>query len=312
MSSELNLFPTFTTLDLDAPSLLCKEVDAAGRTAAVAFDEMLTAAGLEPTAPHQAPEATLKQALGAFARALEDEPGLPRAVRRCLVRNMPRAWDRIVLDARQGRLSSAVLLLEADARNRADEDGDAADFQRHPITAYLDDTGSKAAERAFAAHKAALRAGKTRAEADSAAQKALFGELAKKVGRDLIDWLEELDRQGFWIVAATAAAGVLASFIVAPRTLLATAAGLGAGNLPISHDFDVATIGDHTKVRIGLQVTALTGALAQAETWTDVFNEGFAAGASLGLDFGASQLTARAQVSPGSWGLRIGFRGTFG
>lgn len=309
---ELNLFPTFASLDFSAPTPLLKELDSAGRQAAAAFDDVLSHAGVNVADPYQADPATLRRAVQAFERALWDETGVPRAVRRVLSRNMTRAWDRVTRDARIGQLSAAVLLLEADARNQADQDDAPADAERHPITAYLDDTGGKAASKAFAAHAGALEQGKSRAEADGAARDAMFEALLGELSEDAIGWVKQLDDKGFWVVAAAGAAGVLASFVAAPRALLAAASALGFDPLPISHDFDVANIAGKVKVRIGAKVVALTGVLSEAESWTRVFREGFGAGASLSLDFGTASLTARAQVASEGWGMRFEFSGAFG
>jgi hypothetical protein len=307
----LNLFPTFSTLPLETPNLLLRSLDRAGQDAAQRFDAVLDAAGVPVAQPHSADETTLRAAVRAFERALWDSADVPRAVRRSVARKLPLAWDRITRDARDGVFSSAVLLLEADERNRDDKDNDRADADQHPVTAYLDRAGQDAAREAFAAHAAALREGSGDEQAHKAAESAFRSALAKAAAGDVVEWLRELDDKGFWVVAATAAAGLLASFVIAPRTLLRSAASLGLDPLPISADFDVATIDGGVKVRVGAGVTALLRELAEATTWQHVFRHGLGAQAWLSLDFGAGKLTARVSVSEGTWGVRIGFSGAF-
>jgi hypothetical protein len=225
---------------------------------------------------------------------------------------LPDAWDRLTVDARAGRFSEALLLLETSERRKRNEDDAPAKVEHHPVTAYVDRVGQRAAEGAFAAHADALRAGGTDEDARAAARNAFVKAISSEAIGDAIELLRGLDSKGFWIAVATGAAGLFASFLLGPRALLRSAERFGIESLPISADFDVAVIDGRTKVRIGLGVVALPGALAEAETWQSVFRQGLGASASLALDFGSSELTARAEVSPGEWGVRFGFSGVFG
>ena len=312
MTNPLKLFPTYSSLELDTPKPLLPELERAGREAAAAFDAVLTAAKVSIADPHSAEEGVLRRAVRAFELSLWNSASIPRATRRAVAHSLPDTWDWLTVDARNGRFGDALLSLETSERRKDHDDDAPAKVEHHPVTAYVDRVGQRAAEGAFAAHADTLRGGGSDDEARAAARSAFVKALASEAIGDAIELLRGLDSKGFWITVATGAAGLFASFLLGPRALLRSAERFGVESVPISADFDVAVIDGRTKVRIGLGVVALPGALAEAKTWQSVFRQGVGASASLALDFGSSELTARAEVSPGEWGVRFGFSGVFG
>lgn len=310
MAFKIDLFPTELPIGFDTPVPLLKNLDMSGKRCVQYFDEVLAAAQVAPSAPHSADADTLRRAGAAFSAALRDDDTVPVAVSRTLIRNMPGAWDRIVLDARSGKLSESVMLLEAASRTGNDQDDTPASARKHPVTAYIDELGSHAAAAAFASYGAVFESHGDAHSAHQAALNALIGSLSKEIPQDAVQWIQALDPKGFQIVMATAAAGVLASFLVAPRTLLENASALGLSSIPVGHEFHVAQINGQVQVKLGLQVTALTGELANVDTWKQALGTGFSTGASVVLASRTGQFTAQARVSPGQWGLHFSFSGT--